>query len=113
MDDDFFLLLLTVHVDQDIGLPFMDPRPPGGYQLNCPVVQYFVFPEMGVSVALRPGDQLLFNPQYYHCLSERNRATIFNSVLITSMYLKTAVVGKNNSSIELTENETALLQMFK
>ena len=32
------------------------------YTYEQPIAVYFVFPEFGLAVGLRPGDQLLFNP---------------------------------------------------
>ncbi len=54
------------------------------------------FPRIGVSVALGPGDFLLFNPNEPHCVSSRCRAD--DDIYIISSYLKTAVVGLNDNS---------------
>ena len=61
------------------------------YQIDDRIVCYFAFPRIGVSVALRPGDFLLFNPTEPHCVSSRCRAN--DDIYIISSYLKTAVVG--------------------
>jgi hypothetical protein len=39
------------------------------YPMTAEVCNYFTFAEQEVAVALRPGDMLLFNPLYQHCLS--------------------------------------------
>ena len=62
MDDDFYYSLLTLAsahaLRQDIDR----------YKLSADVSNYFVFPEQGIAVAMRPGDMLIFNPKYHHCL---------------------------------------------
>ena len=44
------------------------------YQLNDKIVCYFAFPRIGIAVALRPGDFLLFDPQEPHSISSRCKA---------------------------------------
>jgi hypothetical protein len=106
-DIDFFLSFLTVNV---CGLTTKEnPK----YRLDSPVAHYFIFPEQGVAVALRPGDMLLFNPQYFHCLAEKEKSYQERSVFVTSFYLKTAVIGKNDNRIPLTELEKALEKASK
>ncbi len=60
-----------------------------------------MFPELGYCVGLRPGDQLIFNPLYYHCVSTKNFTVYENPVHVTSFYLKTAIVGRNDNRKEL------------
>jgi hypothetical protein len=79
------------------------------YELNAKVCNYFMLAEQGVAVALRPGDILLFNPVYEHCLLSSTSAYEMKDVLSLSMYLKTAIVGKNDNSLPLTEIENCLL----
>jgi hypothetical protein len=102
-DEDFFYSLLTIvskHGLQDD----IDQ-----YELNAEVCNYFTFAEQGVAVALQPGDILLFNPVYEHCLSSRTSAYETKDVFSLSMYLKTAIVGMNDNSIPLTEIENRFL----
>ena len=73
------------------------------YEMDAGVCNYFTFAEQGVAVALRPGDILLFNPVYEHCLSSRTSAYETKDVFSLSMYLKTAIVGMNDNSVPLTE----------
>jgi hypothetical protein len=80
------------------------------YDLNAEVCSYFVFAEQGIAVALRPGDMLLFNPMYQHCLSSRSSLYMNKDIFSLSLYLKTAVVGKNDNSLPLTKNERDLLK---
>ena len=61
-----------------------------------PVICYFAFPRLGMAVALRPGDFLLFNPQEHHCISSRCQNE--NEIYSMSSYLKTAIVGLNDNS---------------
>ena len=50
-------------------------------------------------IALRPGDILVFNPQMYHSVS--SRADDAQHIWCLSLYLKTALVGGNDNSIQL------------
>jgi hypothetical protein len=102
-DEDFFYSLLTIV--SEYGLQDDIDR----YKPNAEVCNYFTFAEQGVSVALRPGDILLFNPVYGHCLSSRTSAYETKDVFSLSMYLKTAIVGKNDNSLPLTDIENRLL----
>ena len=80
VDDDFTMSMVQVHMDQL-------------YQMNDHIVCYFCFPRIGVCVALRPGDFLLFNPQEPHCISSRCNEE--DQLYCISSYLKTSVVGLN------------------
>ena len=78
--------------------------------MNAEVCNYFTFAEQGIAVALRPGDMLIFNPLYHHCLSSCTSLYEADDVFCLSLYLKTVVVGKNNNSLPLTETETHLAE---
>jgi hypothetical protein len=95
IDSDFFLSMLTVTNYEHT----KDQK----YVMNQPIALYFVFPELGVAVGLRPGDHLIFNPLYYHCVSTKDFHTYINPVHVTSFYLKTAVVGGNDNSKTLEQ----------
>jgi hypothetical protein len=102
-DDDFFYSILTTAsahaLREDIDQ----------YNENADVSNYFVFAEQGIAVALRPGDMLIFNPKYHHCLSSRTSAYENKNVFSLSLYLKSAVVGKNDNTIPLKKAEIELL----
>ena len=103
-DEDFFYSLMTTaccHALRDD----IDQ-----YKLHAEVSNYFVFPEQGIAVALRPGDLLIFNPKYHHCLSSCTEAYQNKDVYSMSLYLKSAVVGKNDNRIPLNDKETDLLR---
>ena len=93
VDEDFFYSLTTVcsehGLQQDIDR----------YCMDAEVCNYFTFADQGIAVALRPGDMLIFNPLYQHCLSSRTLVYENVDVFCLSLYLKTAVVGKNDNSI--------------
>jgi hypothetical protein len=103
IDEDFFYSLLVLasahglqeHIDR--------------YRMNAEVCNYFTFPEQGIAVALRPGDMLLFNPLYQHCLSSRTSFYEKKDVFSLSLYLKTAVVSKFNNNLPLTDAERSSL----
>ena len=64
------------------------------------IVAYFCFPRLGIAVALRPGDILIFNPREHHSISSRcNNA---EEIYVATVYSKTAVVGLNDNSLPLT-----------
>jgi hypothetical protein len=102
-DEDFFYSITTIVSNH--GLKTEIDR----YELDAQVCSYFVFAEQGVAVALRPGDMLLFNPLYQHCLSSRTSECVNKDIFCLSLYLKTAVVGKNDNTLPLTTIEKTLL----
>jgi len=94
VDDDFLFSIHQINVDGD-----------GYMTMEAEVVQYFCFPEYGYCVALRPGDILLFNPQISHCLSEKTPFYSDVRVHVTTLYLKTALVGGRNNLLPLTAEQ--------
>jgi hypothetical protein len=102
-DDDFFYSLITTASAH--GLKEGIDR----YSMDAEVCNYFTFAEQGVAVALRPGDILIFNPRYQHCLSSRTSIYEKKDVFSLSLYLKTAIVGKNDNNLPLTDTEKQLL----
>ena len=98
-DEDFFYSVMTVA--SATGLQKDVDR----YDMDAKVCNYFTFAEQGIAVALRPGDVLLFNPQYQHCLSSRTTLYKNADVFSLSLCLKTAIVGKNDNSLPLTQTE--------
>lgn len=84
IDRDFTMSIVQAHIDNH------------DYTTDDKVICYFAFPRIGIAVALRPGDFLLFNPQEPHCISSRCRAT--DEIFCISSYLKTGVVSLNDNS---------------
>jgi hypothetical protein len=83
IDADFTMSIVQAHIDNH------------DYANDDKIICYFAFPRIGVAVALRPGDFLLFNPHEPHSISSRcNRE---DDVYIISSYLKTAVVGLHDN----------------
>ena len=93
VDEDFFYSLTTIVSEG--GLQQEIDR----YDMDAEVCNYFTFPEQGIAVSLRPGDMLLFNPTYQHCLSSRTSFYDHIDVFCLSLYLKTAVVGGNDNTV--------------
>ena len=56
IDKDFTMSIVQVHLDEIM------------YQNDDWIVCYFAFPQIGIAVALQPGDILMFNPQEPHCI---------------------------------------------
>ena len=71
----------------------------------------FCFPTIGVAVPLCPGDYLLFNARIPHCIS--SRCKVEEDIIVTSIYLKTAVVGMNNNDLPLTPEQSRILERFQ
>ena len=57
IDKDFTMSIVQVHLDEI------------KYQNNDWIVCYFYFSQIGIVVALQPGDILMFNPKEPHCIS--------------------------------------------
>jgi hypothetical protein len=102
-DDDFFYSILT------LASAYALRKDIDRYKLDADVSNYFVFAEQGIAVAMRPGDMLIFNPKYQHCLSSRASAYENQDVFSLSLYLKTAIVGGNDNSVPLKNTETELI----
>jgi len=88
---------LRTHIDGDFTMSIVQATIDNqDYVIDDKVICYFAFPRIGVAVALRPGDFLLFNPREPHSISSRCRRE--DDIYIISSYLKTAVVGLNDNS---------------
>ena len=66
------------------------------------ILKYFTF-GCGISVGMRSGDLLIFNPQEPHCISTNSDDCDDYGVITTSHYLKTNVVGLNDNSLYFDE----------
>lgn len=98
-------VFLRCHTDADFTFSIIQVLLKGKcqYMLDDDVVVYFCFPTIGIAVPLRPGDYLLFNARIPHCIS--SRCKFEDEVMCTSTYLKTAIVGMNNNSLPLTDEQ--------
>ena len=94
-DDDSTYSIITVHIANH------------HYILNDRVICYFCFPRLGVAVALRPGDILVFNAHEPHCISSRCDKN--DTLYVCSLYHKTSIVGLNDNSLILTESQNKTL----
>jgi len=97
VDDDYLFSIHQLNVD--------------GCIADNKIVQCFCFPTYGFAIGLRPGDIILFNPHVYHCLSEKTTPYAEKDVHVTTFYVKTAHVGKNDNSLPLTEKENYFYNM--
>ena len=66
--------------------------------LNSKIVKYFVF-DNGVTVGLRSGDVLIFNPKIHHCVSTKTIEYNDTAVYCVSHYFKAKVTGMNDNNI--------------
>ena len=83
-DNDFTMSIVQAHLDKE------------DYKDNDAVICYVAFPRIGIAIALRPGDFLLFNPQEPPCISSRCQDG--DEIYSMSSYLKTAIVGLYDNS---------------
>ncbi len=91
------IVYLKSHIDQDFTMSIVQAHINNqDYQVDNKILCYFAFPRIGMAVALRPGDFLLFNPQEPHSISSRCRSE--DEIFCISSYLKTGVVGLNDNS---------------
>jgi hypothetical protein len=84
---------LPLHTDEDYFL--------GAVSVYCRrktkniVLQYFCFPTLGISVAMKNGDLLLFNPRVPHCIS--SPTSCIHDSFSVSAYLKSIIVSGNSN----------------
>jgi len=105
-------VFLHCHTDQDftMSISHVFSKGKSHYRVDDEVIVYFCFPTLGVSVPLQPGDYLLFNPLIPHCISSPCKYD--DEIMCVSMYLKTAIVGMNDNSLELTQSQSQLADKF-
>ena len=105
-------VFLRCHTDADFTMSIAQIHLKGRhqYELDDPVVVYFCFPTLGVAIPLRPGDFLLFNACIPHCIL--SRCNEIDEIMCVSIYLKSAIVGMNNNSLELTEKQAVLAKRY-
>ena len=72
------------------------------FRMDSEILKYFTF-ECGVSVGMRSGDLLVFNPQEGHCISTNTDACGEDGVLTTTHYFKSNVVGLNDNDVQFCE----------
>jgi hypothetical protein len=97
IDEDSFLSALVVNHR------FSNLKTQNQYDLIMKNAAHFIFPTLGIAVALKPGDVLLFNPLVPHCVSQRTEYYKSEEVYLTSFYLKNKQISLNDNSIELSE----------
>ena len=66
--------------------------------MNTGVIKYFSF-DNRVTVALRNGDILVFNPTIKHCISSKTEDYQEKEVFCVSHYFKTLLCSRNDNSI--------------
>ncbi len=80
------------------------------YHPHDNVVVYFSTPTLGVAVPLCHGDFLMFNVLIPCCIS--SHCKLDNEIMCVSMYLKTSIVGMNNTDLMLTPTQSLLADKF-
>ena len=71
------------------------------------ILNSFVFPLVGKSVAMKHLDVLLFSAKEPHCVST---TAVTGDLYCSSLYLKTAVVGENLNAIPVSDHHLAVLK---
>lgn len=99
---------LNTHIDRDFTYSAITIIASGPLE---DIVAYFCFPTLGLAVPLRPFDVLFFDPSVPHNVSSRcdNQRQIF----CLSFYLKSNLIGGNDNSRNLTDEEQDLLDLFE
>ena len=72
------------------------------HRRRSPILKYFTF-GCGISIGLRSGDVLIFNPQIDHCISTNTEECRQSGVMTTSHYYKTSVIGLNDNDIPFSK----------
>ena len=104
---------LNVHIDEDAGwsINTIISGKEEDYGMNAAIKNYWCFPELGIAVAMRAGDIILFNPLVYHCISSRCDESV--DVVNATLYLKTAVVAGNNNDPEKHDEFLKRIELLK
>jgi hypothetical protein len=87
-------VFLPVHTDNDYFLSAAVMYT--NMKTSDEIMAYFCFPTEGISVALRNGNVLLFNPKIPHCLSSPCKPHL--QAFSLSAYLKSLVVSGNSNN---------------
>ena len=106
-------ICLNCHTDDDSMYGIISPIDcdTARFEFDSDICCYFAFPEFGFAVALRPGDVLVFNPRTNHCVSSRVNQS--QHLWLTSLYLKSAVVGGNDNSVALDPIQSELQHLYQ
>ena len=78
MDDDCFFSALMVIIEET--------EDDVSYQMDQDITVYFCFPTCGKDIGIRPGDILLFNPLFHHCVSKHTEAYKNKSIYCCSLF---------------------------
>jgi hypothetical protein len=97
-DEDTFLSILSIHCSNDIC------KKTKNYRLKSDIIKYFVF-DNSVTVGLRSGDLLIFNPKIQHCVSTKTKEYEGINVYCVSHYFKAKITGMNDNSLSFDQND--------
>ena len=92
-------VFLPHHIDKDFFYSIISVVSSGEMRFSDDPVRYFVFGTLGIAVALRPGDILIFNPLAYHSVSSSTKSALDKDVFCLSLYLKSMVVAGNSNCL--------------
>ena len=114
-DEDCFFSVVVVYCEDDIEVQEVlkekqeESKQPhyhvfSSVKHDLEILKYFTF-STGVSVGLRSGDILLFNPLIEHCISSNTDACKEKDVYCSSFYFKSMVLGLNDNTIPFEEEQ--------
>lgn len=106
-DEDAFFSVVCIYRENDVGVKLSNQKGRRSIKRSylkeeSDVLKYFTF-STGLTVALRSGDILMFNPQIEHCISSNTDVCKEDDVFCTSHYFKSMVLGLNNNNIKFEE----------
>ena len=106
-DEDAFFSVVCIYRENDVGVKLSNQKGRRSIKRSylkeeSDVLKYFTF-STGLTVALRSGDILMFNPQIEHCISSNTDVCKEDDVFCTSLYFKSMVLGLNNNNIKFEE----------
>ena len=105
----------ALHTDQDFFLTYLTARSnfkvEHDYNVSdeAPVAYHFIFPTIGYSVSIWPGDIILFNPCLPNCCGHKMSKYDEIEVYLASFYTKTGHIGGNDNRRSLSTLENDIL----
>lgn len=99
-DEDFFYSIVFVLIDEAMSSSDL-------------VLKHFVFPEYGLSVPLRNGDLLIFNPLEFHSISCTTPGFVGREFYSCSIYLKTKTISGNSNHQSWSEGRQKYLEVAR
>lgn len=104
-------IFLNAHIDDDYTYSLVSIHSRSIYNRRTEHVIYFSFYRLGLTIPLRLGDVLIFNPLEPHSVSSRCYPQ--DDIFCLSIYLKSAVAGLHDNGTDLTQEQAILANNYK